>query len=339
MLTNPSSGRGRGADALDAALERLAALGVEVRRYAGGSAADSLRLARDAIAAGPRALVVVGGDGTLSSVLDAVVGSGVPLALVPAGTGNDLARALGLPYETSTESGRGGGRGDAAAAAAALAVHGRPLAIDVGEVESASGTARFLTVAALGFDAHVSERTNRLRWPRGRLRYYLALLIELARLRPMPFELRIGDEHEHEHEHDREHEHEHEHTDGAAGAMPREPRRLPGTLVAVGNTRSYGGGMPMCPGADPADGLFDVTHVAPIGRAKLVRLFPLLLRGQHLTRSEVTSLRTAELEVDAPGLVVYADGERVGAGRARFRVVPGALTVLVPDDGRTETGA
>ena len=111
------------------------------------------------------------------------------------------------------------------------------------------------------------------------------------------------------------------------------------TLAAFGNTRSYGGGMPMCPGADPADGLFDVTHVAPIGRAKLVRLFPLLLRGQHLTRSEVTSLRTAELEVDAPGLVVYADGERVGVGRARFRVVPGALTVLVPDDGRTETGA
>lgn len=327
VLTNPSSGRGRGADASDAALERLAALGVEVRRYAGGSAADSLRLAREAVAAGPRALVVVGGDGTLSSVLDAVVGSGVPLALVPAGTGNDLARALGLPYESSAESGRGGGRGDAAAEAASLAVHGRPLAIDVGEVESASGTAHFLTVAALGFDAHVSERTNRLRWPRGRLRYYLALLIELARLRPMPFELRIGAEHEHEH------------TDRAATAMPREPRRLPGTLVAVGNTRSYGGGMPMCPGADPADGLFDVTHVAPIGRAKLVRLFPLLLRGQHLTRSEVTSLRTAELEVDAPGLVVYADGERVGAGRARFRVVPGALIVLVPDDGRAETGA
>jgi diacylglycerol kinase (ATP) len=316
VLANPSSGRGRGADAADAALERLAALGVEVRRYTGGSAADSLRLAREAIAEGPRALVVVGGDGTLSSVLDAVVGSGVPIALVPAGTGNDLARALGLPFEAAAAgAGHGGGRGEAAAEAAALVVDGRPLAIDVGEIESAAGTARFLTVAALGFDAHVSERTNRLRWPRGRMRYYLALLVELARLRPMAFELRVGD--------------------GASAVA----RPMPGTLVAIGNTRSYGGGMPMCPDADPADGLFDVTHVGPLRRAKLVRLFPLLLQGRHLAREEVTSLRTAELEVEAPGLLVYADGERVGEGRARFRVVPGALTMLVPGDAAASAEA
>src|SRR6478609_7616343 len=156
VLVNPSSGRGRGAAAAARAVEHLEALADEVRVLVGASVDDTRRLAVEAVASRPRALVVVGGDGTLSSVLDAVVGSDVPIALVPAGTGNDLARALGLPFEAS----------DAASAAAELAVRGRPRAIDVGEIESSSGTRRFLTVAAIGFDAHVAERTNRLRWPR-----------------------------------------------------------------------------------------------------------------------------------------------------------------------------
>ncbi|ANJ28030.1 diacylglycerol kinase family protein [Agromyces aureus] len=303
VLVNPTSGRGRGAESADRAVARLGELVGEarVRVLEGGTVEDTRRLAREAVASHPRALVVVGGDGTLSSVLDAVVGSGVPIALVPAGTGNDLARALGLPFERARDS--ADAVGDAAAEAAELAVRGRPRAIDVGEVESASGTRRFLTVAALGFDALVSERTNRLRWPRGRARYYLALLVELARLRPMPFEYGL---------------------DGG------EVRAAPGTLIAIGSTRSYGGGMPVCPGARPDDGLLDVTHVAPLGRAKLVRLFPLLLRGAHVDRPEVTTARARSVEVDAPELVVYADGERVGSGRALIRVLPGALTVLVP---------
>ncbi|MFF2275944.1 YegS/Rv2252/BmrU family lipid kinase [Agromyces sp. NPDC058126] len=299
VLVNPSSGRGRGAEAAQRAVARLRELeahgahAAELRVLSGDSVDDTRRLAGEAVASKPRALVIVGGDGTLSSVLDAVVGSGVPIALVPAGTGNDLARALGLPFDAA----------DAAAEAAELAVHGTPRAIDVGEVESATGTRRFLTVAALGFDAHVSERTNRLRWPSGRARYYLALVIELARLRPMPFEYGL---------------------DGQA------LRAAPGTLIAVGSTRSYGGGMPVCPAAVPDDGLLDVTHVGPLGRAKLARLFPLLLRGAHVERPEVATAQAKLVEVDAPGLVVYADGERVGSGRARIRVVPGALTVLVP---------
>ncbi|AMB58885.1 YegS/Rv2252/BmrU family lipid kinase [Microterricola viridarii] len=295
VLVNPTSGRGRGTIAADAAVARLRDLGAEVRPFVGTSVADTRRLAAHAIADRPRALVVVGGDGTLSSVLDVVVDAGIPVALVPAGTGNDLARALGLPYEASAA---------AVAAAAELALSGVPRRIDVGLVETNEGARQFLTVAALGFDARVSERTNRLRWPRGRARYYLALLVELARLHPVSFSIGI---------------------DGA----PR--RHLPGTLVAIGNTASYGGGMPVCPAADPSDGLLELTHIAPLGRVKLIRLFPLLLRGSHLERTEVTSSVAGAIEVDAPGLVVYADGERLGGGAVRFSLQPGALTVLVPD--------
>ncbi|MFK3679054.1 YegS/Rv2252/BmrU family lipid kinase [Microbacterium sp. NPDC090218] len=293
VLANPLSGKGRGGRAAQAAVAHLRERGVEVRAFAGGSAADTARLAGTALAEEPRVLVVVGGDGTLSGVLDIVCAAAIPVVLVAAGTGNDLARALGLP------------RSDVAAAAE-LALTGVPRAIDVGEVRTrAAGARKFLTITALGFDAKVSDRTNRLRWPHGALRYYLALLIELARLRPMDFTLAIDE--------------------GAA-------KTSPGTLIAVGSTSSYGGGMPVCAGAVPDDGLLDIVHVAPLGRLRLLRLFPLLLRGHHLSRPEVTHRRAKTITVSAPGLVAYADGERVGEDECTISLLPGALTMMVPKE-------
>jgi len=292
VLANPFSGKGRGGRAAEAAVRLLRERGAEVRTYAGASAADTARLAETALAEEPRVLVVVGGDGTLSGVLDTVCAASIPVVLVAAGTGNDLARALGLP------------RGDARAAAE-LALTGVPRAIDVGVVRTARDSRKFLTIAALGFDAKVSDRTNRLRWPHGALRYYLALLIELARLRPMDFTLSV---------------------DGEAA------RSAPGTLIAAGSTSSYGGGMPICAGAVPDDGLLDIVHVAPLGRLRLLRLFPLLLRGSHLSRGEVAHRRARSVTVSAPGLVVYADGERIGEDECTISVLPGALTMMVPKE-------
>lgn len=292
VLANPFSGKGRGGRAAEAAVRLLRERGADVRAYAGRSAADTARLAVTALADGPRVLVIVGGDGTLSGVLDTVCAADVPVVLVAAGTGNDLARALGLP------------RGDARAATE-LALTGVPRAIDVGVVHTAMGSRKFLTIAALGFDAKVSDRTNRLRWPHGAPRYYLALLIELVRLRAMDFTLAVDGE---------------------------TARNAPGTLIAAGSTSSYGGGMPICAGAVPDDGLLDVVHVAPLGRLRLLRLFPLLLRGTHLSRGEVAHRRARSVTVSAPGLVVYADGERIGEDDCTISVLPGALTMMVPKE-------
>ncbi|MCM3656722.1 YegS/Rv2252/BmrU family lipid kinase [Agromyces mediolanus] len=291
VLANPFAGKGRGRAAAAAAIAGLRAHGAEVRSYEGASAADTAALAAQALEDAPTALVVVGGDGTLSGILEVLLLAGpTPIVLVPAGTGNDLARALGLPR-------------DDAAAAAALALTGTVRIIDVGVVRSEGRSTPFLTVAALGFDAKVSDRTNRLRWPHGALRYYLALAIELVRLRPMDFTIRI---------------------EGEAA------QHAPGTLVAVGNTESYGGGMPVCVGALPDDGLLDIVHVAPLTRLRLVRLFPLLLRGRHDRRPEVTHRRAREVHVSAPGLTVYADGERVGSGACEIVSRAGALRIMVP---------
>lgn len=290
VLANPFAGKGRGAHVAAVAIERLRSEGAEVRTYAGASAADTVRLSAQALDEAPSALVVVGGDGTIAGILDVAIRHTIPLVLVPAGTGNDLARALRVPRRDP-------------GAAAVLALHGIPKLIDLGEVHSDLGERLFVSVAALGFDAKVSDRTNRLRWPRGVLRYYLALVIELARLRPMAFRLAI---------------------DGG------DDREAPGTLIAVGNTQSYGGGMPVCVGAQPDDGMLDVVHVRPLGRLRLIALFPQLLRGSHLGRREVSHRRAHTITVSAPGLVAYADGERVGTGTCTIGIRPAALTMMVP---------
>ncbi|MCM3780435.1 diacylglycerol kinase family protein [Microbacterium hydrocarbonoxydans] len=293
VLSNPFAGKGRGRGITDAAVGRLRERGAEIRVYSGTTAAETRELARTALAARPDALVVVGGDGTLSGIIDDLIATGVPVVLVPAGTGNDLARALDLPRQDPI-------------AAVDLLFDGIPRTIDVGEVRSGERAAAFLTVAALGFDAKVSERTNRLRWPHGALRYYLALVIELARLRPLAFSLVV---------------------DGGA------PEERSGTLVAVGNTPSYGGGMPVCLGADPTDAMLDLIEVAPLGRLRLLRLFPSLLRGTHLGRAEVRHRRVGSVSVRAPGLVVYADGERLGEDECTITVRQRVLTLIVPATG------
>ncbi len=291
MLVNPTSGKGRGRAVANAAAARLRELGAEVSVRAGSSSAHSRELAAAALQEHPAALVVVGGDGTLATVLDELVHSRVPVVIVPAGTGNDFARALGVPFGNLT----------AAAQAAEIALTGEVREIDVALVHCPERSTHVLTVAALGFDARVSERTNRLRWPRGAARYYLALVIELLRLRAIPFSIsRDGEEVIHR----------------------------PGILVAVGNTRSYGGGMPICPEADPSDGKLDLTHVAAIGRLKLLRFFPLMLAGRHAERPEVLTAQCARVELSAPGLIVYADGERIGTESVRIEAVRGALAVM-----------
>lgn len=292
MIVNPMAGKGRGARAAAEAERMLRGAGAEVSVFTGSSAAHTRDLARRAVADGPDGVIVVGGDGTLTGIVALLADAGARITLVPAGTGNDLARALGIPT-------------GAPGVAAMLALHGLPRRIDLGTIESQGESRPFLTVAALGFDAKVSERTNILRYPSGRLRYYLALVIELLRLRPTDFVIRMDDD---------------------------APKRMPGTLLAVGNTPTYGGGMPICRDAEPDDGLLDIVHVAPLGRVKLLRVFPQLLRGTHLGRPEVTHRRATRVQASAPGLIVYADGERAGSEECTIGIRPGAVTMMVPKE-------
>ncbi|MFH9349011.1 diacylglycerol kinase [Kitasatospora sp. NPDC017646] len=291
VLTNPAAGTGHAEPAAHRAVARLRTLGVEVEPQAGRSADDAVRLAREAAAGGADAVVVVGGDGMINLAVQALADGTVPLGVVPAGTGNDHAREYGLPL-------------GAPEAAADVIAAGRTRTIDLGRITGPDGAVRWYgSVLATGFDSLVSDRANRLRWPRGRMRYNLAILAEFANLRPLPFRITLAD----------------------GTVIERDL-----TLAAVGNSRSYGGGMLICPAALPDDGLLDLTLVDAMPRLRIARFFPTLFKGTHIDHPEVTTLRTESLRIESPGITAYADGEFITTLPIEVTARREALRLLVP---------
>ncbi|WP_217159712.1 diacylglycerol kinase [[Mycobacterium] fortunisiensis] len=291
VLTNPLSGHGNAPHAAERAVAQFQRRGVDVCELVGTDAAHARRLVDDALEAGTDALVVVGGDGVISLALQSLARGDVPLGIIPAGTGNDHAREYRLPT------------GDPEAAADVV-VTGHTETVDLGRIEDTAGAVKwFGTVMAAGFDSLVSDRTNRMRWPHGRMRYNLAMIAEISKLRLLPFRLTFDD-------------------------SPEMQTDL--TLAAFGNTRSYGGGMLICPGADHADGLLDVTMITSASRTRLVRLFPTVFKGTHVDLDEVSTRRARTVHVECPGINAYADGDFAAALPVTVSAVPDSLSILVP---------
>ncbi|MBO0882288.1 MAG: diacylglycerol kinase, partial [Mycobacterium sp.] len=262
---------------------------VDVDAIVGSDVEHARRLVDNAVEQATDALVVAGGDGVISDVLQALAGSDIPLGIIPAGTGNDHAREYGLPTNDPI-------------AAADIVADGWTETVDLGRIRDRAGVTKwFGTVTATGFDSLVSDRTNRMRWPRGRMRYNLAMLAELSQLRLLPFRLVL---------------------DGHDEIITDL------TLAAFGNTRSYGGGMLICPNADHADGQLDITMVHSASRTRLIRLFPTVYRGSHVDLDEVTTARATSVHVESPGINAYADGDYACALPAEISAVPGKLHIL-----------
>lgn len=293
MLVNPAAGRSSGEKLATAAARRLLTRGAEVELIAAQDAEVARRQARQCVEDGADVLAVVGGDGMVNLALQALAGTdgaSSALAVLPAGTGNDFARVLGIPLR-------------APQAAADLVLDGVPRPLDLGRVAGDGLPPRwFGTVLTSGFDSLVTDRANRMRYPRGQMRYNLATVAELGRLRPLPFQLEVdGERHE-----------------------------LEATLIAVGNTTTYGGGMRICPHAEPDDGLLAVTVVPAAGRLELIRRFPSLFRGTHVDHPEVLTFAGRRVRVDTPDMRAYADGEPLGTLPLDAECVRSAVRVLVP---------
>ena len=286
MLVSAGAGRGRAAGALTGVVAALRAGGASPRVLTADTRADAERQAADAVTDGVAAVAALGGDGAAHAALQAVAGTGTALALLPCGTGNDLARALGVPADPV----------QAARAAAADLVAGTVSRVDAAR----TGDRWWATVLCFGFDAAVTDRANRLSWPRGSRRYDLAVLAELARLAPREVALTV---------------------DGAGSE--REV-----TLIAVANTACYGGGLRIAPDADPTDGLLEVVVVGPVSRRELVRTRPRLAAGTHVDHPAVTVLRGREVSLHGAGPTTYADGEPVCPLPAVTVCVPGAVAVV-----------
>lgn len=285
------SGHGNAPHSSETAIARFEELGIDTVQIVGRDAVHARQLVDEALKNDTDALVVVGGDGVIALALQSLAGKDIPLGIVPAGTGNDHAREYGLPT------------GDPAAAVDVIAA-GVTTTVDLGLIKGSDGSQTwFGTIAATGFDSLVSDRVNRMRWPHGRMRYNVAMVAELSKLRLLPFRMVLDGERE---------------------------IRADLTLAAFGNTRTYGGGMQICPNADHSDGMLDITMVKSASRIRLIRLFPTVFKGTHVDLDEVTTDRARTILVESPGINAYADGDYVCPLPAEISAVPGALTILVP---------
>ena len=293
VAINPSAAFGKNLTAGDQTVSALEEAGFRVTALR----AESYELLQGqlnrALTLTPDALVVVGGDGMVSLAVNMVAQTSIPFAVVPAGTGNDLARGIGLPV------------GDLSRCIS-LMVHSlarEPQRLDLGRITSVDGSQVrwFASILSAGFDAIVNERANAMHWPKGKSRYTLALLLELFALKPVRYSLTV---------------------DGS----PREESAM---LISVANNSTMGGGMRVAPEASMRDGLLDVFVLRPLSRVRFLRLFPRVFAGTHVTEPEVMIERGKTVVLDAPGIVAYADGERVWSLPVHVDVVPAAVRVFI----------
>lgn len=289
VLLNPRAAGGR-AQALCESLTRWLQANAPGVPCAATATIDAARAAIRQQAPGSR-IVLVGGDGTVNQMLPALVEQDCELALVPLGSGNDCARALGLARLDWT-------------AALAHALHAPATPMDLGRCSAEGRSVWFASSLTAGFDSAVGERA--IRGPaflRGLPRYLWATLGELAFLHHWPLTITL---------------------DG------RVLHEGPALFASVLNTPSYGSGMPVVPQARIDDGRLELLLAGPFGRVGTAVMLPRMLAGRHLGHPMVRIEPFTTLEIRSPVAVPLAgDGEPAGTARAwQITVQPGALNVV-----------
>jgi diacylglycerol kinase (ATP) len=304
LVVNPWSNKGKAVRVGDKVRDLLAD-SATVRHFCGDSEAATVELLREASRTCD-AVFACGGDGMVHLAVNVLAGGEVPLGIVPAGTGNDNADVLGLPAEPL----------EAATILRQLVADGQVSRIDLGHCDGPPlapwlDGRWFIGVLYGGFDSAVNERANRMHWPKGKRRYDVAIAAELANLTPRPATIVLDE-----------------------GTPDERTLTDPITLVAIGNTRQYGGGKKITPDALWDDGFFDLTVVGPISRRRLAVLAPKLPKAGHIGEPEVSTYRARSVRFDGADIVYYADGERIGPLPVTTTVVPRALPVLMPTTTR-----
>jgi diacylglycerol kinase (ATP) len=289
VLINPCAAGGRAARLEQPLRQWLAQHCSHARVHTASSVQDGLDWLR-ALPGGSR-VVLVGGDGTINQMLPALLECRHVLAVVPRGSGNDCARALGvygLPWQACLQR----------------AITGTPAAMDVGWLQSPATPRPFLSSLTIGFDSAVGYRAlHGPRWLRGLPRYLLATLRELGDLRTWDMRVLL---------------------DGS------EVQQGVGLFASCLNTPTYGSGMPAVPHARTDDGRLNALLAGRFNALQALAMLPLLLLGRHLGHPRIRCLDFADLQVrSATPLPVAADGEYVGEfPEVRVQVAPGALAVI-----------
>ena len=282
LAINPISGRGYARRKAKKASQHFSSLGIQTIEVEGETLSDfrsrfSAELRNESVTG----VIALGGDGFIHEIIQHLVSRNLPLGVIPCGTGNDFARSLGIQQLSFEKQ---------------LDVIGKRItkSIDLGLV----GKSWFAAILSSGFDALVNERANLMTWPKGRMKYNIAMIEKLIALKPHPYRIRFD----------------------------QSEIRVEATLVTVANGASYGGGMKVCPEASLDDGLFDVMVLGKVSRFELLKVFPKVYRGTHVSHPAVTFYRCSEIEIDGFGSS-FADGEPVSQLPLTATCVSGALKV------------
>jgi diacylglycerol kinase (ATP) len=292
VIVNPTAGGGRAERIVGWLRERLQSR-PEARLEITERAGDAERWAADAAGDGHDRVVAVGGDGTIQEVVNGLVNGAqaATLGIVPVGSGNDLARSLGLPRNPHDCWG--------------LAIGGEERHVDLVRATHAAGGERwFSSAGGIGFDAQVAAAmASRAGWRRRRVGYLLTTLSELRRFSNRRVELTL---------------------DGTS-----ETRQV--LFVAIANGEYYGGGMRICPGASVDDGMLDLCIVGDISRLAALRELPNLYRGTHIGHPAVEMASARSVVVDGDRSTrVHLDGEPFGRLPVEIQVHARRLTIAAP---------
>jgi YegS/Rv2252/BmrU family lipid kinase len=299
FLVNPAAENGSTGRRWPELARRAASLGLRGDALFSDRPQQLGDLARAAAEGGASLLVAVGGDGTVNEVAQGLAGlDGVELAVIPRGTGWDFVRTYGIPRRLEQ--------------AVAVALRGRARTVDLGRARYrswAGGEAEsyFANIASAGMSGAIAQRANETsKALGGKASYLWATLAVFSRWRNDEVRVTVDGETRTGRMHD----------------------------VVVANGRYFGGGMMICPEAEPDDGLLDVLTIGDLTKRDLLLTLPKTYRGRHLPHPKAELLRGAVVEIETTTpLPVELDGEQPGTTPVRFEIVPRALRLRVPPTG------
>lgn len=291
IIVNPVAGGGRAIRVEPLVASYLAEYGRSVQFVHSLSSEDVREQAARAAASGYRYVVALGGDGAFHHLVEGLSGTEAVAGFFPAGNGNDIAEALGIPLDPVR--------------AADAFLHATPRAVDLVHVRFRDGRrAHYIGAGGMGLDAEAAHLANtRFRkWP-GVTRYLAGALWTF--FHGVPFELRA----------------ELDETRWAGRAL----------FAAVANAPNYGSGVRIAPEAKMDDGWLNVVLVGEMAWTRLFEAIPIVLTSGDLRFEEVKRYRCRRvlLETDHP-VKVHGDGEFLGESPAQFEILPGAIRVMAP---------
>lgn len=304
VIVNPASANGSTRKDWPAIAAKMKHFGIEFDWKMTAGPGDATRLATEAIHEGYRAIIAVGGDGTLNEVVNGLVDDDRPICpevvigVISRGTGCDFIKAMGIPKDVDR--------------AVECLAGGVPRIIDLGKVRFAShngGTAvrYYANIADVGLGGETVDRVNKTSKAMGGFASFLwGTMVSLLRYRNRPARVTIDD--------------------GEAFSTSV-------TVLAIANGRYFGGGMKISPLSDPSDGLLDVVLCHHFSKLEVILNLNRLYKGTHLSHRKVEHHRASRVIVSSNSRVLLdVDGEQPGTVEAEFGIVPSALKVCVPSD-------